>query len=376
MDKKPFIFGVATSGVNFTDRKKETERLLLNFRHGINTVLISPRRWGKTSLVRKVCQLAQSDELKIVYLDVFACRSDREFYDAFAAAVLKQTSSRFEEWLENARLFLSRISPKISMGADPMTDFSISFDVNTKSDDVDEILQLPEKIAKKKGCNIVVCIDEFQQIAEFQDSRIFQKRLRTVWQLQSSASYCLFGSKKHLMNELFEKKSLPFYKFGDAVYLQKIGTDDWVEYICGRFEATGKHISEELAAKVCQAVDNHSSYVQQLAWLVWIHTDNSAAEHDFDAAYQDLLDQNTPLFEKQTENLTNYQMNFMRAVIDGVHSGFTTREIMEKYDLGSSANVTAVKSALIRKELIEIDSRQVVISDPVMAEWLRREAGM
>lgn len=376
MDKKPFIFGVATSGVNFTDRKKETERLLLNFRHGINTVLISPRRWGKTSLVRKVCQLAQSDELKIVYLDVFACRSDREFYDAFAAAVLKQTSSRFEEWLENARLFLSRISPKISMGADPMTDFSISFDVNTKSDDVDEILQLPEKIAKKKGCNIVVCIDEFQQIAEFQDSRIFQKRLRTVWQLQSSASYCLFGSKKHLMNELFEKKSLPFYKFGDAVYLQKIGTDEWVEYICGRFEATGKHISEELAAKVCQAVDNHSSYVQQLAWLVWIHTDNSAAEHDFDAAYQDLLDQNTPLFEKQTENLTNYQMNFMRAVIDGVHSGFTTREIMEKYDLGSSANVTAVKSALIRKELIEIDSRQVVISDPVMAEWLRREAGM
>lgn len=376
MDKKPFIFGVATSGVNFTDRKKETERLLLNFRHGINTVLISPRRWGKTSLVRKVCQLAQSDELKIVYLDVFACRSDREFYDAFAAAVLKQTSSRFEEWLENARLFLSRISPKISMGVDPMTDFSISFDVNTKSDDVDEILQLPEKIAKKKGCNIVVCIDEFQQIAEFQDSRIFQKRLRTVWQLQSSASYCLFGSKKHLMNELFEKKSLPFYKFGDAVYLQKIGTDDWVEYICGRFEATGKHISEELAAKVCQAVDNHSSYVQQLAWLVWIHTDKSAAEHDFDAAYQDLLDQNTPLFEKQTENLTNYQMNFMRAVIDGVHSGFTTREIMEKYDLGSSANVTAVKSALIRKELIEIDSRQVVISDPVMAEWFRREAGM
>lgn len=376
MDKKPFIFGVATSGVNFTDRKKETERLLLNFRHGINTVLISPRRWGKTSLVRKVCQLAQSDKLKIVYLDVFACRSDREFYDAFASAVLKQTSSRFEEWLENARLFLSRISPKISMGADPMTDFSISFDVNTKSDDVDEILQLPEKIAKKKGCNIVVCIDEFQQIAEFQDSRIFQKRLRTVWQLQSSASYCLFGSKKHLMNELFEKKSLPFYKFGDAVYLQKIGTDDWVEYICGRFEATGKHISEELAAKVCQTVDNHSSYVQQLAWLVWIHTDKSAAEHDFDAAYQDLLDQNTPLFEKQTESLTNYQMNFMRAVIDGVHSGFTTREIMEKYDLGSSANVTAVKSALIRKELIEIDSRQVVISDPVMAEWLRREAAM
>ena len=123
MENKPFVFGVATSGDNFTDRKKETARLLSNFRHGVNTVLISPRRWGKTSLVRKVCRLAQSDTLKVVYLDIFSCRSEREFYDAFASAVLKQTSSKLEEWMENARLFLSRISPKISLGTEPMTDF-------------------------------------------------------------------------------------------------------------------------------------------------------------------------------------------------------------------------------------------------------------
>ena len=72
MENKPFIFGGATSGDNFTDREKETERLLLNFRHGVNTVLISPRRWGKTSLVQKVCRLAQSDKLKVVYLDIFS----------------------------------------------------------------------------------------------------------------------------------------------------------------------------------------------------------------------------------------------------------------------------------------------------------------
>ena len=372
MENKPFIFGVATSGDNFTDREKETERLLLNFQHGVNTVLISPRRWGKTSLVQKVCRLAQSDTLKIVYLDIFSCRSDRDFYDAFAAAILKQTSSKWDEWLENARLFLSRISPRISIGTDPMTDFSISLEMNPKSNDIDEILQLPEKIAQKKGCNIVVCIDEFQQIAEFKDSRIFQKRLRSVWQLQKSVSYCLFGSKKHLMNELFEKKSLPFYKFGDAIYLQKIGTMDWIDYICKRFEATGKRISKELAEKICQKVDNHSSYVQQLAWLVWIHTDKVATEQDFEAALQD---QNTPLFEKQTESLTTYQMNFLRAVLDGIHSEFTTHEILQKYQLGSSANVSIIKRALVKKELIEIEKRQVVIPDPVMEVWLKRELG-
>ena len=234
MENKPFIFGVATSGDNFTDREKETERLLLNFRHGVNTVLISPRRWGKTSLVQKVCRLAQSDKLKVVYLDIFSCRSDKDFYDAFAAAVLKQTSSKLDEWLENAKLFLSRISPKISMSTDPMTDFSISLEINPKSSDINEILQLPEKIAQKKGCDIVVCIDEFQQIAEFKDSKTFQKRLRSVWQLQKSVSYCLFGSKKHLMNELFEKKSYPFYKFGDAIYLSKIGTQEGREDVLRR----------------------------------------------------------------------------------------------------------------------------------------------
>lgn len=373
MESKPFIFGVATSGDNFTDREKETARLLSNFQHGVNTVLISPRRWGKTSLVQKVCRLTQSDKLKIVYLDIFSCRSDGDFYNAFAAAVLKQTSSKWDEWVENAKLFLSRISPRISLGPDPMSDFSISLELNPKSDDIDEILQLPEKIAQKKGINIVVCIDEFQQIAEFKDSKTFQKRLRSVWQLQKSVSYCLFGSKMHLMNELFEKKSLPFYKFGDAVYLPKISTSDWIEYICGRFEATGKHISKELAEKICRTVDNHSSYVQQLAWLVWIQTKEVATDQNFEDAFQDIVDQNTPLFEKQTESLTTYQMNFLRAIVNGVHKEFTTQEVLQKYQLGSSANVSTVKRALIKKELIETEKQQVIIPDPVMRIWLKRE---
>ena len=376
MENKPFVFGVAASGDNFTDRESETARLLTNFRSGVNTVLISPRRWGKTSLVRKVCRLAQTDELKIVYLDIFSCRSDADFYDAFASAVLKQTSTKVEEWMENIRQFLSRISPKISLGADPAADFSLSLELTPKREGIDEILQLPEKIAEKKGCRIVVCIDEFQQIGEFKDSKTFQKRLRSVWQLQKHVSYCLFGSKKHLMNELFERKSLPFYKFGDAIYLQKIATADWVGYIRSRFEATGKSIPAELAEEICRRVDNHSSYAQQLAWLVWTRTGKEATRQELEAAFQDIIDQNTPLFEKQTESLTSFQMNFLRAIIDGVHSEFTTQEVMRKYQLGSSANVSIIKRALIKKELIEIDKRKAVIPDPIMKVWLQRELRM
>jgi hypothetical protein len=146
-----------------------------------------------------------------------------------------------------------------------------------------------------------------------------------------------------------------------------------VDYICGRFEATGKSISPELAEKVCATVDNHSSYVQQLAWLIWVNTEKIAGEKELEEAYKDILDQNTPLFEKQTENLSTYQMNFLRAVIDGVSKEFSTQGIIQKYKLGSSANVVTVKKALIKKELIEVEKRQVTISDPLLKVWLQRE---
>ena len=371
--EKPFVFGVATSGDNFTDREKETQRLLLNFTHGVNTILISPRRWGKTSLVKKVAQLAQTKTRKIVYLDIFSCRTESEFYRLFATSVLKQTSSKWDEWVENTKQFLAHINPKISIGTDPMNDFSISFEYSMQDNAGNDILQLPEKIAIEKGIQIVNCIDEFQQISDFEDSKTFQKKLRTVWQLQQHVSYCLFGSKKHLMNELFEKKNLPFYKFGDAIYLTKIETKYWIEYICKRFENTGKHISPELAKEICRLVDNHSSYVQQLAWLLWIRTTDIATEEQLTHALEDLLDQNNILFQSETENLSAYQMNFLKAVIDGIHSKFSSKEIILKYNLGTSANIVRLKSALLQKELIETDGKEIILADPVFGVWFKKE---
>ena len=371
--EKPFVFGVATSGDNFTDREKETQRLLLNFTHGVNTILISPRRWGKTSLVKKVAQLAQTKTRKIVYLDIFSCRTESEFYRLFATSVLKQTSSKWDEWVENTKQFLAHINPKISIGTDPMNDFSISFEYSMQDNAGNDILQLPEKIAIEKGIQIVICIDEFQQISDFEDSKTFQKKLRTVWQLQQHVSYCLFGSKKHLMNELFEKKNLPFYKFGDAIYLTKIETKYWIEYICKRFENTGKHISPELAKEICRLVDNHSSYVQQLAWLLWIRTTDIATEEQLTHALEDLLDQNNILFQSETENLSAYQMNFLKAVIDGIHSKFSSKERILKYNLGTSANIVGLKSALLQNDLIETDGKDIILADPVFGVWFKKE---
>lgn len=305
-------------------------------------------------------------------MDVFACRSEEDFYTALATAILKQTASRWEEWIKNAQEFLSRISPQITLGADPTTEMSLSFNLRGQDQAPDDVLQLPEKIARKHHCRIVVCIDEFQQIGEFSDSLTFQKKLRTVWQHQERVTYCLFGSKKHVMDKLFGEKSYPFYKFGDLIYLSKISTPDWVRYIKERFEATGKEISAELAEQIALAVDNHSSYVQQLAWLVWERTEKTTTQQEIDTAIQEIIIQNTPLFEKQIEDLTGYQLSFLQAIVDGIHSSFTSQQIIEKYGLGTSSNVHAIRTALQKKELIDNVEGRVVLTDPVLELWLRQ----
>lgn len=372
MENKTFIFGTPAKGANFIDREKETKRLHANFTHGINTILISPRRWGKTSLVKKVIESVNEDDIKIVFIDIFACRNAEEFYTRFAESVVRQTSSKREEWIDNINAFLQRFRPKFKLTAGSEVELSLSFEVTPKKEDAEGILDLPEKIAAKKGCSIVVCIDEFQQIGEFKDSLTFQKQLRTVWQHQEKTSYCLFGSKKHLMTGLFEKTSKPFYKFGDIIFLNKIPTPYWVDYIISRFNSTDKSISAELAERICRLVENQSNYVQELAWILWINTDKEATAGTLEESFQELVDHNSRLFEGMTENLTAMQLNFLRAVTDGIHKEFTTRKVLDAYQLGSSSNVKRLKESLLGKDLIDISNSEVYIPDPIFRHWMLR----
>lgn len=372
-NEAPFVFGVRVEGDTFTDRKEETKRLKMNFLYGVNTILISPRRMGKTSLVEKVSSMVECESLKIAKIDAFGCRSENDFINAFATAVVRATSAKWEEWIENAKTFLSRFVPKISIGQDPISDFSIALEYNNSNTVTEDILQLPETIAKRKGIKIVICIDEFQQIADFPDSLTFQKKLRSIWQLQRNVSYCLYGSKKHMMETMFQSQSHPFYRFGDIFYLNKIAESDWVEFICNRFKVTGKEISPELATEICSVTDRYSSYVQQLSWLVWLRTTFRATKEDVEYGIDHMLDACEPLFIQQTESLSSYQMNFLRALTDGVTTGFTRSEVLNNYQLGTAANISRLKKALTEKDLIALTApKKLQISDPILALWLKR----
>ncbi|MCC8115248.1 MAG: ATP-binding protein [Bacteroidales bacterium] len=372
---KVFVYGMAVKGDNFTDREKETRRLKLNFENGINTILISPRRMGKTSVVQKaITSMQDHPDVITVYMDIYDCRSEYDFYNRFAAAIIQQTATRADQWLENAKTFLSRITPKIAMsGLGPNNEFALYLGLTPETHFPEEILNLPEAISKKRGKQIVVCIDEFQQIGEMPNSLTLQKRMRGVWQHQENCSYCLFGSKKHLMTNLFQNRRMPFYQFGEMIMLDKIPAQDWISYIQNRFESRGKNISIEFCQEICEATDCYSSYVQQLAWNVFAETEEAVDETAFNNGIEALLAQTSALFQQQIAALSTFQMNMLRAILAGHHSKFTSQDIMSQFNLGSKSNIAKLTSSLIEKELIELRPDGLYFADPVFALWFAKD---
>jgi uncharacterized protein len=368
---RSFIYGVSVSGDNFTDRIQETRRLKMDFENGLNVVLISPRRMGKTSLVKKVQQVVNPAIVHTVYVDIYDCKSEYDFYNKFAESVLRQTSNRMEIFLEKTKKFLTRLTPKISFSSDPAYDYSVSLGITPKEYTPEEILQLPELIAQQMRKHIVVCIDEFQQVAEWPDSLQVQKRMRGVWQHQKNVSYCLFGSRQHMMNNLFQNKSMPFYQFGEPNYLQPISTEDWIPFIRQKFEEKGLTITEKQIRVICDTVRNQSSYVQQLAWNVMINTDDAVSEQSIQAGINDLLIQCTPLFMEQTGGLSSYQMNFLKAIAAGQHDQFTSSTILQEYQLGSKSNVDRLQKVLREKDYIMSTPDGLYLTDPIMELWLK-----
>ena len=131
---KPFVYGTAVFGENFTDRKEESRRLKLNFEAGVNTILISPRRTGKTSLVYKAVEQIEDPSIKVVMMDIYDCRDEYEFYERFASAIVKGLASKAEQAIALAKSFLSRLSPKISISPDPTQEYSLSLGIGPKTE--------------------------------------------------------------------------------------------------------------------------------------------------------------------------------------------------------------------------------------------------
>lgn len=368
----PFVFGKIATDKNFTDREQETAILVEHFKSLINTIIISPRRWGKSSLVNKASKLAmeQDNKLIICHIDLFNVRDEEHFYSLLAQKVISATSSKWDETVDLIRRFFSRLSPKITIGTDPMNEVSVDFEMKDIVKNPDEVLDLAEKIAKMKGLKIVVCIDEFQNISEFSDPDYFQKKLRSHWQQHQNVSYCLYGSKRHMMLEVFTDSSKPFYKFGNLMFLNKIETPYLVSFFKERFADTKKKITEEACNLIVEFTDNHPYYAQQLAQLSWLRTKDICTEDIVREAHTSLVEQLSLLFATITENLTTQQLHYLKALLAGEKS-ISSTETMHRYKISSPTSIARSKASLIKNDILDNKAGEISFQDPIYAYWLK-----
>ncbi len=373
MNNIPFSYGKIPGDSDFTDRHADLQLLENHFKALGNTIIISPRRWGKTTLVEAATRriLKKEKNFRVVRLDIFSIRDEREFYTTLVNEVLKATSSGWEEFVSTAKKFLSRLVPKVAFSADEQAEFSFGVSWQEVQKNPDAILDLAESIASDKKLRIIICIDEFQNIASFSNPEAFQRKLRAHWQHHKRVAYCLYGSKRHMLTDIFTNSSKPFYKFGDIIFLEKIPAEEWIRFIIKRFEDTGKRIHPEAAALISSLAEEHPYYVQQLSQQTWFRTTKACSEKIVVTAFEGLLDQLSLLFASATDSLSTRHLNLLRALIDG-ETQLSSQTTLRKYGLGTSANVVKLKAALIANDIIDDLNGRLTFLDPMYRHWLKQ----
>jgi len=364
--------GLSPCTCDFIGREEETRHLESNFTYGINTVLISPRGWGKTSLVDHVRESVFGKcPFKVVYLDVFTCKSGEDLCGALASAVIAQSGEDHEIWDSIIKGLREKAVPALTLDKNG-NGFHLEF--SSESFDPWDLLSLPELFTEKTGKRLMICMDEFQQVGNFSDTFSVQAKLRGVWQLQKYTRYCLAGSHCHSMTAMFQDSSMPFYQFGDVMHLGRIPSDTWVSFIRERFHQGGKSIGVSLANDICSTVERYSAYVRQLACFSFMYTPEggSADGEILSKAVGSLILSNEPQFMQVIEPLTFYQMNFLKAILCGHVKDYGMESVRTEFHLGSSSNISRLKQTLIGKDVIDSNMRELSIPNPVFRMWLSR----
>jgi hypothetical protein len=373
--ESPFQFGTLATKENFIDRNEDRAMLKQLLTSHINVMLISPRRWGKSSLVKRSMEelTSEKNDIKVCFIDAFSISSEAEFYRTFASKVIECASSKFEKWAEDAKDLLNGVIPQLII-KDQITDF-MAFDIKFKPEEKDKltILQLPETLAKKKGIKIIVCIDEFQQLSNLAEYKDMEGKMRSVWQQQELTTYCLYGSKRHMMMDIFNNSNNPFYRFGQVVFLDKITKNNWMPFIIEGFRKTNKHISEDYASQICDIVECHSWYLQQLSFFIWTKTEKEVTADDFNYGVKQLLNINTPMFQSDSNKLTPAQLELLRAIAAG-ETKFSSAEVNSKYNLGNPNTLAKNKRSLQEQDIIEKTKDNTFhFVDPIFKLWIEKE---
>jgi hypothetical protein len=367
----PFIFSREVINDAFVGRRDELSWLASNMSNKENSVLIAPAGYGKKSLVRNAfIQAKKQTELKLCTCNLFNVRDEHNFYTLLAYEIFGAACATADEWTALASQLLPLTQPQIVINERKQNSIQIIFDKQRLQEHANEIVQLAERVATLQGTPLVVWLNDFQEIAEFDHPEAFQKRLVAQWKQHTQVGYVLCGSKINAMRKLFAEKR-PFCHFGEIIALEPVEEKPFMDYIIKSFSKSGRVIAREFAETICRTTCTYPLYTQQYAHLCWVNTQGFVNDSMMDNATTDLLNHNDRLFRLISGNLSTSQINYLKAMVDGIDR-FSSAKVIEQYQLHSSANITRARGALEKKEIIRFVRSKPVFIDPVFELWMKK----
>lgn len=369
--KNPFRYGETVIGECFADRQKEISEIKVAIKSAQNLFIYSYRRLGKTSLIKTVLKsLADDRSIIPVYVDLQRAPSVGQFVETYSGAI-SQSFITGKEKLQKVSALFKRIIP--SFETTETGGWKVSFEFSKTSKGIEkaleEVYELPQKIADKYKKRVVVIFDEFQEISQYNGSA-FEKKLRSFIQHHNEVCYIFIGSKTHLILEMFQNPQRAFYHSAKIYPLPLIPEKELVNFISHRFKSTHKHIPIKLAHEIVKLARQSPYHIQMLSSSIWILGGNKIKEKDIQSGLDEIMRTQNELFYSWYDSRSMHQ----RAVLNALSQTgeMFSRDTRLTYNLGSSSTVQASIKALVRFNLVISENKKYRIFDPFFEMWLRR----
>jgi hypothetical protein len=368
----PFVYGEVVPAAAFVNRVVELERLGRDLAAAQKIFLISPRRYGKSSLIRRVLVgLARRGALT-VQVTVSSFSSYVAFLEGYARALMAAEASwdRAHRWLRDA---IS--STRVDVAADARIAFPNARTDRDISRLAEEVFTLPARLAAVRRRKVVVALDEFQAIGGFNGGSV-EHAMRAAIQHQREVGYIFAGSEPTLMERMLTPKR-PFYKAGPVLRLEKIPPDEFAAFIDDRFARTGIKPESGLGDAIVDLAANLPYDVQRLAHETWDEVRGRAKRRatldDLHAALTRLLAEHQMMFEAVWQRLTLAQRAVLRAVVLEEGREVLSADVRTRHRLGGPSTVQAALAALVREDLIARDGARYAVVDSLLREWVARQ---
>jgi hypothetical protein len=377
--QNPFVYGEVVPAAAFVDRVVELERLVGDLAAAQKVFLISPRRYGKSSLIRRALAVMTRRGALTVEVTVSSFSSYVAFLEGYARALVAAatTGERARTWLREV-IRSARAEVRYAPGESALDALFVSFP-NVRSDrDISrlagDVFALPARLAETRRRKVVVALDEFQAIGGFNGGSV-EHAMRAAVQHQRDVGYVFAGSEPSLMERMLGPKR-PFYKAGPLMRLEKIPADEFVAFIDTRFARSGMRPEPGLGAAIVELAGNLPYDVQRLAHETWDEVRRRgrrrATLDDLHQALKRLLTEQQMMFEAVWQRLTLAQRAVLRAVVLEDDGGLLSADVRTRHRLGGPSTVQAALAALVRGDLIVRDADRYTVVDSLLREWVAR----